>query len=118
MTEGASRSPGGQGRRGGRVIESARPRAGALTGRAPLVLHAARVGARGTTAALQTLPDPTLRWLAATSVGLGAGLHLAGAPRLVTAAGLAPAAFLGAAIVLRPPTSLVPAQGIENSRIP
>jgi hypothetical protein len=72
-------------------------------------MHATRVRAHGTTIALQTLPDPTLRWLAATSVGLGAGLHLAGAPRLVTAAGLAPAAIMGAAIVLRPLESVVPA---------
>jgi hypothetical protein len=73
-----------------------------LLTRMPATMRATRVRAHGTTTALQTLPDPTLRWLAATSVGLGAGLHLAGAPRLVTAVGLAPAAIMGAAIVLRP----------------
>ena len=82
-----------------------------MNARVPEMAHAARVRARGTTTALQTLPDSTLRWLAATSVGLGAGLHVAGAPRLVTAAGLAPAALMGAAIVLRPLEPLVPAGG-------
>ena len=48
------------------------------------------------------LPDSTLRWLAAGSVGLGAGLYLAGAPRVVTAAGFSPALAIAAAIVLRP----------------
>ena len=43
-----------------------------------------------------------LRWLAAGSVGLGAGLSLAGAPRLVVAAGVAPAVIIGAAIASRP----------------
>ncbi len=54
------------------------------------------------TVALQILPDSTLRWLAAASVGLAAGLRLAGAPRVVAAAGVTPALMLGAAIVLRP----------------
>ncbi len=73
-----------------------------LIARTPAALRAARVGVDGTTAALQTLPDSTLRWIAATSVGLGAGLRLAGAPRLVSAAGAAPALIVGAAIALRP----------------
>jgi hypothetical protein len=65
-------------------------------------MRATRVGANSTTSALQTLPDPTLRWLAASSAGLSAGFYLAGAPRLVVAAGVAPALIMGAAIVLRP----------------
>jgi hypothetical protein len=68
-----------------------------------------RAGASDTTTALQVLPDPTLRWLAATSVGLGAGLHLAGVPRVLIAAAVTPAILLGAAIVGRPNGSAVPA---------
>ena len=72
--------------------------AGRLTG----AVLAMRGGARGTTGALQTLPDSTLLGLAATSVGVGAGFYLARAPRLAVAAGVVPALLMGAAIVLRP----------------
>jgi hypothetical protein len=65
-------------------------------------MQATRNGASATTSALQTLPDSTLRWLAASSVGLGAGLYLAGKQRLLIAAGVAPALIMGAAIALRP----------------
>ena len=54
------------------------------------------------TASLQRFPDPMLRWLAAGSAGLGAGLYLTGVPRLVVAASVAPALAMAAAIVLRP----------------
>jgi hypothetical protein len=71
-------------------------------------VHATHAGANGTTSALRRLPDSTLRWLAASSVGLGAGFYLAGAPRLAIAAGMAPALFMGAAIVGRPIEPAVP----------
>jgi hypothetical protein len=90
------------------VVEIARTNAAMLLGRVPGTVHATRAGAHETASALQTLPDSTLRWLAATSVGLGAGFYLAGAPRLVAAAGVAPALILGAAIVLRPIEPVVP----------
>jgi hypothetical protein len=67
----------------------------------PGTLGATRTGARDAASALQTLPDPTLRWLAAGSVGLSAGLFLTGKPRLIIAAGIAPALAMGAAIVAR-----------------
>jgi hypothetical protein len=73
-----------------------------LIGHVPGTVRATRTGAQGTTNALQTLPDATLRWMAAGSVGLGAGLRLARAPRIVVAAGVVPALLVGAAIVLRP----------------
>jgi hypothetical protein len=76
----------------------------------PGTIDATRARAHETTSALQTLPDPTLRWLAASSVGLGAGFYLAGAPRVVIAAGVAPALILGAAIVLRPIEPAIPAE--------
>ena len=74
----------------------------ALVDRLPGTVRATRVGANGATSALQALPDSTLRWLAAGSVGIGAGLFLAGAPRVVVAAGVAPALAMGAAALARP----------------
>lgn len=91
------------------VMKIAGTSATGLIARVPGTIHATRAGAHGTTSALQTLPDPTLRGLAATSVGLGAGFYLAGAPRLAVAAGVAPALLMGAAIVLRPNKRVVPA---------
>jgi hypothetical protein len=73
-------------------------------------MTATRDGARATTSALQTLPDSTLRWLAASSVGLGAGLYLAGKKRILIAAGVAPAVIMGAAIALRPSKRITPAK--------
>ena len=70
--------------------------------RVPGTVRGTRAGAADTTSALQTLPDSTLRGLAATSVGVGAGLYLGGAPRIVVAAGVVPALVVGAAIILRP----------------
>ena len=64
--------------------------------------RATQSGAADTTTALQSLPDSTLRGLAATSVGLGAGFFLAGKSRLVVVAGIAPALLAAAAIIARP----------------
>ena len=91
-------------RRVSRASRSARAGATLLMARVPGAMHATGVGAQDTTSALQALPDSTLRWLTAGSVGLGAGLYLAGAPRAVAAAGVVPALFMGAAMVLRPIT--------------
>jgi hypothetical protein len=77
----------------------------------PGVLRATRVRANATTSALQILPDSTLRGLAATSAGLGAGFYLAGVPRMVTAAAMAPAMVIGAAILLRPGDHVTAPQG-------
>jgi hypothetical protein len=79
-----------------------------LTTAATLFAHvqgtarATRVRANATTSALQLLPDSTLQGLVASSIDLGAGLYIAGLPRLVTAAAVTPAVIIGAAIVLRP----------------
>ncbi len=103
-----ARAPGRHPRRESAVrrvsgaARSARAGATLLMARVPGAMHATGVGAQDTTSALQALPDSTLRWLTAGSVGLGAGLYLAGAPRVVAAAGVAPALFMGAAMVLRP----------------
>ena len=87
----------------GDAVRLARTTAVILAERMPGTVEATRARAHETTSALQTLPDPTLRELAATSVGLGAGFYLAGLPRLVVAAGVVPAVVMGAAILLRPP---------------
>jgi len=84
------------------IMRSAGTSAVTLVGYVPATVRATRAGAQDTTIALQTLPDSTLQWLAAGSVGLSAGLRLARAPRLVVAAGALPALLAGAAIALRP----------------
>jgi hypothetical protein len=90
---------------GGRVVRVTHR---ALVGAARLFViaggtaRATQSGAADTTTALQALPDSTLRGLAATSVGLGAGFFLAGKSRLVVVAGIAPALLAAAAIIARP----------------
>ena len=96
------------GRRVPGAVTTAGKSAAMLVKRVPGTVLAARTGAQGTTNALRTLPDSTLGWLAASSVGLGAGFYLAGAPRLAIAAGVAPALFMGAAILGRPIKPVVP----------
>ena len=97
-----SRTQIGRPSRISRTMDTARTGARMLVARIPGTLTATRAGTRGSTRALQALPDSALRSLAAASVGLGAGLYLAGAPRVISAAGASPALLMGAAIVLRP----------------
>jgi hypothetical protein len=73
-----------------------------VAGRVAGALHVTRLGAQGTTSALQTLPDSTLMGVAAGSLGMGAGFYLARAPRLAIVAGIVPALVMGVAILLRP----------------
>lgn len=89
-------------RRVSRAMTAIRSGALTLAGRTPGALRAAQARASDATSALQRLPDSTLRWLAAGSLGVAAGFQLAGAPRLIKAAGAAPALLMGAAIALRP----------------
>jgi hypothetical protein len=89
------------------AMSSAWATATTFVGRVPGTLDATRTGARQAARSLQTLPDPTLRWLAAGSVGLSAGLFLTGKRRLVIAASIAPAVAMGAAIVARPAEQVV-----------
>ena len=84
------------------ALKSLGSSASAALDRVPATVNATRDGVRGTARSLQTLPDTTLRSLAATSLGVGAGFYLARAPRLAIAAGLTPALVMGAAMVLRP----------------
>ncbi len=89
-------------RRSSEAIDRTLSTARAVVSHLPGTMHATRAGANATTRALQVMPDPTLKGLAAGSVGLAAGFYLAGVPRLVTVAGIAPAMIIAAAIVLRP----------------
>jgi hypothetical protein len=97
----------------GPPIDIARAGATTLVEGVPATVQATRAGVRATTGALQSLPDSTLGWLAASSVGLGAGLYLAGKRRLVIAAGVAPAVVMGAAIALRPVKPVGPAETLS-----
>lgn len=82
--------------------DDARRRAGQVAERVPGALGQVEFGVRSAVTRLQTMPDSGLRLLAVASIGLGAGLRLAGAPRLATLAGLAPASIFGFAIMSRP----------------
>jgi len=68
----------------------------------PEAVDLARTGAIETTTTLQTMGDPTLQLLAAASVGCATGLYLAGSPRVMTLAAIAPAVIVGVAILTRP----------------
>ncbi len=83
------------------IAGAARHRAGQVGDRLPGAFDRVQSGAGSTVTGLQTMPDSALRLLAVASIGLGAGLRLARAPRLVTLAGFAPASILGFAIVSR-----------------
>ena len=90
------------------IVSSARSGAEQVAEHMPEAIERARAGAQGTTITLQTMPDQTLKLLAAGSVGLAIGLHFAGAPRLLTLAAILPALFVGGAIVTRPGRSADP----------
>ena len=90
------------------LAASARSGAEQVVEHMPEAIDRARAGAQATTTTLQTMPDQTLKLLAAGSVGLAIGLHFAGAPRLLTLAALLPALFVGGAIVTRPGRSTDP----------
>src|SRR5689334_9090567 len=83
------------------VIDSARTNAERAAARLPEAAGRARAGVEETTSRLQTYPDDTLRLVVAGSVGLAAGLYLAGAPRPFTMVAAAPAALVGLAIATR-----------------
>jgi hypothetical protein len=69
--------------------------------RLPGIASAGAGGAAESVRMLQELSDPRLRLVMAFSLGAGAGLWMAGAPRLVTLAALSPALVVGVAIASR-----------------
>lgn len=85
-----------------RAFGIARTTGRTLQRRSARAVAATRAGLEWTTRRVQAMPSSTSRSLAVGSVGLGAGLLIGGAPRLVAATGAAPAVVIGAAILLRP----------------
>jgi hypothetical protein len=84
------------------AVQVARATGPMLRRRSVRAVAATRAGLGWTTRTVRAMPSATSRSLAAGSVGLGAGLYIGGAPRLIAAAGVAPAAVIGAAILLQP----------------
>lgn len=84
------------------AVRIARTTGPMLRRRSARAVTATRAGFGWTSRKVQALPSSTSQSLAAGSVGLGAGLLIGGAPRLVAATGVAPAVVIGAAILLRP----------------
>jgi hypothetical protein len=82
-------------------VETVKSGAGQVAERLPDLAEEARSGAVGTAETFDSMPEPTLQLLAAASLGFGAGLFLAGAPRLITFMALAPAIFAAGTIVGR-----------------
>jgi hypothetical protein len=83
------------------ALAGARATADEVGTRLPSIASAGAEGAAESVRMLQELTDPRLELLAAFSLGIGAGLWLAGAPRLVTLAALSPALLVGVAIASR-----------------
>jgi hypothetical protein len=67
--------------------------------RMPEVIDSVREGAMEGARTIQAMPDPTQRLVAAFSLGLGVGLSVAGAPRLLVAAAMTPAIVVAATII-------------------
>ena len=72
-------------------FESIRSTAGEVGDRVPGLIDGVRTGAASGMRKVNAWPEQTQRLVAAVSIGLGAGLALAGAPRLVLGVALLPA---------------------------
>jgi hypothetical protein len=83
------------------ALAGARATADEVGTRLPGIASAGAEGAAESMKMLQELSDPRLQLLMAFSLGVGAGLWMAGAPRLVTLAALSPALVAGVAIASR-----------------
>jgi hypothetical protein len=83
------------------ALAGARATADEVGTRLPGIASAGAEGAAGSVRMLQEFSDPRLKLLVAFSLGVGAGLWMAGAPRLVTLAALSPALVAGVAIASR-----------------
>ena len=64
--------------------------------RMPELIDSVRSGAADGARTVETWPEPTRRLVAAFSIGLGAGLTIAGAPRLLVGGALLPALAVAA----------------------
>lgn len=84
----------------GRIGDATMPFVHRVTGAA----RSSGAGAANVERALQRLSDPTLRGVAATSMGVGAGFYLAGKSRGIVALGVLPAVLAVVALLARPTT--------------
>ncbi len=73
--------------------------------RIPAVAETVRDGALESARTIQAMPASSQRMLAAFSLGLGLGMFISGAPRLIVAATLAPAILVAGMIVGRDDTT-------------
>ena len=62
-----------------------------LAARVPAAVDAVKATAKDAAQTVETMPEPTRLMLASLSLGLGAGLFLTGAPRLLTLLAFGPA---------------------------
>jgi len=74
-----------------------------LIDRVPEAVESARSSAMDAARTVDAMPEQTRLVLAALSLGVGAGLYLGGAPRLVTMLALAPAAIVAGTWMAREP---------------
>ena len=88
------------------AVGALRATANQVGDRIPVVIDTVRDGAVESARTIKALPEPRQRHLAAFSLGLGLGLLISGAPRVIVAATLAPAMFVAALIVGRTATSI------------
>jgi hypothetical protein len=72
-------------------VESVRAAAGDAAERMPELVRTVRTGAADAGRTIGALPEPTQRLLAVFSLGLGIGLMVAGAPRVLVGGALLPA---------------------------
>jgi hypothetical protein len=82
-------------------VDTVKSGAGQVVERLPDLAEEARSGAAGTAETFEAMPQATLQIVTAASLGFGAALFLAGAPRLITLLSLVPAIFAAGTIVGR-----------------
>lgn len=85
----------------GATFETVRAAAGDVGERMPELIRTIRTGAEDGARSIQALQEPTQRLLGAFSLGLGIGLMVAGAPRLLVGGALLPALGVAASALGR-----------------
>jgi hypothetical protein len=85
------------------TMDAVRSTAGNVGDRLPDVIETVKASASEGARTVQQWPESTQRLAAAFSLGLGVGLTIAGAPRLLVAASLVPAIAVSATILGRDP---------------
>ena len=85
----------------GETVDAVRRQAETVGDRVPEVIEAVRSDVMDRTRTLQSWPESRQRTLAAFSLGLGVGLAVTGAPRLLVLGSLAPALVVAATLLGR-----------------